>query len=92
MRLQGRIGGTSAGYDLRLEWSEQPEGSTLSGRIGGQVEGKDVHLELPPEAPPEVVALAAVIAFKALDTGVSLRESSEDAQNSAVARSSGGSG
>ncbi|WP_176582525.1 hypothetical protein [Calidithermus terrae] len=48
----------------------------LSGRIGGRVDGKDVRLST--AAPLEVAALAAVIAFEALE---------QDHQSSAAASS-----
>jgi hypothetical protein len=50
-----------AGFDLNLTRN----GTHLKGRIGGAVVGKDVRLSS--EAPPEVAALAAAIAFRGLE-------------------------
>jgi hypothetical protein len=58
--ITGRVGGASSGYDIKLNW----DGQTLQGRIGGTVDGKDI--ELITEAPLEVAALAAVVAFKVM--------------------------
>ena len=41
-KLDGRIGGLTAGYDLHADW----DGTRLTGRIGGQIQGKDIRLEV----------------------------------------------
>ena len=42
MRITGRIGGRTSGYDLNLTWAA-PE---LRGRIGGRLAGRDVQLQI----------------------------------------------
>jgi hypothetical protein len=60
--VSGRFSGAVLGKDVQLHGAA----GRLTGRIGGPNEGKDAHLK-GHGVPLEVMALAAMIAYKAFD-------------------------